>query len=500
MEKISTGVLDSFWKQKAADSLEERTRMDGGDEAICELSGFDTLQTETMAGMFLDCPFLQGEQELLAQMANLSEQYEGDIQKKALEFNIFKMAGIQEKETIMCRVLYGLLEPNGTHGMGIECLKLFLEDVLQLGDLEADEFRTAKIFREYVIPDSARRIDLVIETRYRFLPIEVKIYAEEQEGQCYDYYTFAMGRMAQRAGNKSWKLYYLTLDGRLPSEKSTKGSVECCRLIRPISWGAEIRQWLGHIESMTENQNVKEVLKQFIAAILSLANQNEMGFQKILNELLWQPGNMKSAQLIAKGLEAAKTEFLRNLYYEIKKEADVLYADRYLEVYPLDEQITKYHKGRDFPGLTYQIHSFNSENKHGEKETCILAMHFQIEWRSEIGFVLIRKPNEPSEPYDYEEQQSVDDGTRKLAFTFLKTERSKSGEPEGWWLDWFYVPTFQQEAVDAVPNFLHCNDAYYQLYDKAGKKAFIRSVINGFSYLYRQVEWKEIEDASCHES
>ena len=31
---------------------------------------------------------------------------------------------------------------------------------------------------------------------------------------------------------------------------------------------------------------------------------------------------------------------------------------------------------------------------HGEKETCILAMHFQIEWRSEIGFVLIRKPNE----------------------------------------------------------------------------------------------------------
>ncbi|MCI9647389.1 MAG: hypothetical protein HFH40_11430 [Lachnospiraceae bacterium] len=137
---------------------------------------------------------------------------------------------------------------------------------------------------------------------------------------------------------------------------------------------------------------------------------------------------------------------------------------------------------------------------HGEKETCILAMHFQIEWRSEIGFVLIRKPNEPSEPYDYEEQQSVDDGTRKLAFTFLKTERTKSGEPEGWWLDWFYVPTFQQEAVDAVPNFLHCNDAYYQLYDKAGKKAFIRSVINGFSYLYGQVEWKEIEDASCHES
>ena len=57
VEKISTGVLDSFWKQKAADSLEERTRMDGGDEAICELSGFDTLQTETMAGMFFGCSF-----------------------------------------------------------------------------------------------------------------------------------------------------------------------------------------------------------------------------------------------------------------------------------------------------------------------------------------------------------------------------------------------------------------------------------------------------------
>lgn len=437
------------------------------------------------------------EQELLVQVKEMSEQCEKEIQEKALDFNIFKIAGIMEKEVIMCRVLYELLCPSGTHGMGNVGMKLFLEEVLRLRDIDVDELCTARVFREYVIPGSARRIDLVIETSLRFLPIEVKIYAEDQDGQCYDYYRFAKERMAQKAGNKFWKLYYLTLDGHLPSEKSTKNDKNCSCLIEPVVWGTHIRQWLEHLTGQTKNQNVKEALKQYMAAIRFLSNQNEEGFQMKLNQLLRQPGNMKSAQMIANGLKLAKTEFMRELYRDIKDETDKFYAERYIEVYPLQEQIAKYYNERNFPGLTYQIHTFTLENKHGEHREYILAMHFQIEWRSEMGFIIIQKSaGQEGKPFDYTRQQSINIDAIDAALSFLKAEGIKKRVQDGWWLDWFYVPTYRREPEDVVPDFFHCNDAYYQLYEELDRKAFIRSVVNGFKELYSQTDWKKANISS----
>ena len=49
------------------------------------------------------------------------------------------------------------------------------------------ELKTAKVYREYQIDDS-RRIDFAIKTSEKFIPIEVKIYASEQQNQCFDYY------------------------------------------------------------------------------------------------------------------------------------------------------------------------------------------------------------------------------------------------------------------------------------------------------------------------
>lgn len=46
------------------------------------------------------------------------------------------------------------------------------------------------VIKEYVI-DNDHRIDIVIQNVRFFIPIEVKIYAGEQEGQCYDYYEYA---------------------------------------------------------------------------------------------------------------------------------------------------------------------------------------------------------------------------------------------------------------------------------------------------------------------
>ena len=123
------------------------------------------------------------EHKLLEQVGNLVREYKDDCRKNALNFNVFWITGIDDKEVIMCRVLHELLNPLGNHGMGTVYLKQFIEHVLQLDDILDDEISKAKVFREYKIPGSDRRIDLVVETRSRFIPIEVKIYAREQESQ-----------------------------------------------------------------------------------------------------------------------------------------------------------------------------------------------------------------------------------------------------------------------------------------------------------------------------
>ena len=85
----------------------------------------------------------------------------------------------------MCRMLYVLLNPKGSHGHGSTYLDLFLINVLKI-DKSANN---AKVTREYNA--EGRFIDLVIELPDFFIPLEVKIWAGNQNKQLSDYYNFA---------------------------------------------------------------------------------------------------------------------------------------------------------------------------------------------------------------------------------------------------------------------------------------------------------------------
>lgn len=107
-------------------------------------------------------------------------------------YNIFQILEVSEKEVVMCRFLTDLLNPEGQHGCGILFLKSFFNDVLRLNENRINDTLLAhtNVIKEYAI-DNERRIDIVICNTRFFIPIEVKIYAGEQEGQCYDYFEYA---------------------------------------------------------------------------------------------------------------------------------------------------------------------------------------------------------------------------------------------------------------------------------------------------------------------
>lgn len=177
---------------------------------------------------------------LLREIHGINAKYELLNRATGRDFNIFDLIGISSREITICRILYELFSPQGCHYQGILFLRSFFDRVLHLPDVSDNELQQAYIYREYVI-DEQRRINLVIETKHYFIPIEVKIYAGEQEHQCLDYVRFAQRKQ------KDAKLYYLTRFGDNPSSYSADGltvETEGYREIVCISFAYDLIEWL----------------------------------------------------------------------------------------------------------------------------------------------------------------------------------------------------------------------------------------------------------------
>ena len=121
---------------------------------------------------------------LLSEISHISRKYEILNQKTGGYFNIFNIANIESDEVCICRFIYELINPKGSHYQGYTYLKMFVEEVLNMKFNDYD-YKKAVVKREYVICNG-RRVDLVIEIADKVIPIEVKIYAKDQENQCYE--------------------------------------------------------------------------------------------------------------------------------------------------------------------------------------------------------------------------------------------------------------------------------------------------------------------------
>ena len=114
--------------------------------------------------------------DFCSEVAQIRKKYPFDA-PLGTNFNLFRILRLNHSEAGVCRVLTELLSPIGCHGQGDKFLRLFWQNVLRL-PFNCDELKTAQVHREFVTGNS-RRIDIVIETRDRFITIEVKIYAAD---------------------------------------------------------------------------------------------------------------------------------------------------------------------------------------------------------------------------------------------------------------------------------------------------------------------------------
>ncbi len=256
--------------------------------------------------------------ELLHQVSKINEKYDKLYYESGYNYNIFKIINKESDEVTICKVIYDLLSSNGLHGQGSKYLKLFFQEVLfkknpELENYEID-FNTISVEREFII-DNNRRIDLVIETKNIFIPIEVKIYAKDQPNQCIDYLEFA-----NKKSKKYQKIYYLTPFGSMPSNISIGTKKENIIL---LSWKTDIIHWIEcclndektkHIISIKVTLlQLKEIIKNFTN---DWGNNKDMEIKELINK---SPLKMKSANDIYNVFLKCRTEMIYQLQNSIIK-------------------------------------------------------------------------------------------------------------------------------------------------------------------------------------
>ena len=375
----------------------------------------------------------EGILRLLDSAGSIIDKHDLISHETGSKFNVFEVANIGTDERIVCRILYELLSPTGNHGQRSAYLALFLRDCLGQNYLQS-EIDKALVYREYRA--RGRPIDIMIKISNRFIPIEVKIYAPDQERQCYDYFQFVQ---AESRGIKT-RVVYLTIDGRCPSEDSS-GDLDDDDIHR-ISFSHDIIDWLEKCLSLPETIRkapIREVIMQFISTIRHFSNQLEdKPMEDMIKLLSESEQNMRNAKAIADSLEVCRGEMIKKFYDA--------FHDRFRGTLERVVHNVDYTNGESkFPGIAYIAKA------DVEPDISIL---FALETSGYdpllAGFTFTKNGERVADKKIAE----------RLRTHFTNIDGLRSSD---WWSFWEYI-TFENERIDLVKANGHINN-YFKLFD-----------------------------------
>ena len=385
---------------------------------------------------------------LLQEVSAISKKYDLINQKTGGYFNIFKIANIVTDEVTICRMLYELLSPTGSHYQGITYLKLFVEKVLKI-EMSESELASAAVYREFSI-DENRRIDIVIRTKERLVPIEVKVYAEDQDNQCYDYY--------QKAINSN--LFYLTRHGDFPSDYSANGLTD--KQVTAISFSDDILNWLEKCLEQKETIKIapiREVILQYMSAIRSFTNQMEDEKEMEIKDVITKsPENMRSAIAIESSVTECKIDLMEKLFKAIEEKVGRKKLENEYDYAANEgEKVNKFYnrKSSTYPGISYLY-------KSAVKPNVDIWVRIEIDDLIFVGYCVANR------------QKS---GEQCLSEGEILNHIKWIDKPviDNWWA---YYELLPDDNYDAAPDFRNADEYYLKLFNKEQFDSFVSICVN----------------------
>ena len=205
--------------------------------------------------------------------------------KRGEDFNIFRTMRMQYDEVhTHSAMISALLNPKEYHGCKSSFLRAFLRqiDVLKSYDDIISDLDNAVIEVEKNIGNISQdknnggRLDILIKFYLQdeklpvLIIIENKIYADDEEKQLVRYYNYAKSQSCSK-----YFIFYLTLDGKLPSEDSTGKMLECDNDYYCISYRDDILNWLSNCQKEANGKPlVHGIITQYKDLVSTLTHQN----------------------------------------------------------------------------------------------------------------------------------------------------------------------------------------------------------------------------------
>ncbi len=204
--------------------------------------------------------------------------------KRGEHFNVFSILKLSTNETrTHSALLAELLKTNGSHGMGMTFLQLFIEQIGYKWDEQQEHYKNARICVERYVGEinqektTGGRIDIIIESSdaKRAFVIENKINADDQPKQLKRYANYAESYYGRDAnGEKRFHLLYLNLDNHKPDIKSSVDLEEGIDY-HIISYREHILPWLTKcVEKSYNHPLVRETINQYIQLVKHLTHTN----------------------------------------------------------------------------------------------------------------------------------------------------------------------------------------------------------------------------------
>jgi hypothetical protein len=252
---------------------------------------------------------------LLIQNAREESRKNGDF------FNIFKILGLSTNEVrTHSAFISELLDPVGSHGQGDVFLRKFLEIVSdQLSDFDINDLCKATVTKEMYISQIDKNyseggnIDILIKietktNQIKFIKIENKIYARDQENQLLRYFKYET--------KSTIALFYLTLSGTSPDKFSTGNLKENDYKI--ISYKHTIKSWLAKCNDCNKSDD-KQIIRNSINQYSNLINMLIMNDNDMLKTMDLLKSKKENLEL-AKEIKTAYEKLVINKVAEFKNE------------------------------------------------------------------------------------------------------------------------------------------------------------------------------------
>lgn len=227
------------------------------------------------------------------------------------QFNIFTALHKAEDEVrLHSRFISVLLSPDASHNKKNIFLELFLKNLA----LENFELENAQVYPSERHKTEFKQIDILIINRIskQAVIIENKIWARdsnhENRGQIEGY--FDLIHLSEGIPKRNIHVFYLTIDGRLPSEKSL-GKYRNLEEVngRAIDYEHEIQTWLECCLSYcVSDPFLRESILQYINLIKKMTHDNTDFQQRLdIKRLIGQSGeNMAGAKLLMDNFKHVK--------------------------------------------------------------------------------------------------------------------------------------------------------------------------------------------------